>query len=186
MALPKERPYYTYADMLEWDEDFRAEIIDGELYMMATPSRFHQDISGELFGQLRDFLKGKPCKAYAAPFGVRLFPKPDDSDDTVVEPDIAVICDRSKLDDYGCNGAPDLIVEILSPSTARHDRVLKFRKYLEAGVREYWMVYPDEKTIDVHVLENDQYTTKAYEETDEVPVSVLPGCVITLKDVFAS
>jgi Uma2 family endonuclease len=171
--------------MLTWDEDFHREIIDGKLYRIETPLRFHQDIRRELSMQMGGFIKGKPYEIYA-PIGVRLFPKPDNSDDTVVLPDIAVICDRSKLDDYGCNGAPDLIVEILSPSTARHDRVLKFRKYLEAGVREYWMVYPDEKTIDVHILENGRYTTKAYEETDEVPVSVLPGCVITLKDVFAS
>jgi Uma2 family endonuclease len=187
MALPKEkeRPVYTYADMCEWDEDFRAEIIDGELYMMATPMRLHQDISGELFGQLRDFLKGKSCKVYTAPFGVRLFPRADQSDDTVVEPDITVVCDPSKLDEYGCNGAPDLIIEILSPSTARYDRVLKFRKYLEAGVREYWIVYPDEKTVDVHILDNDRYVTTTYDGTDEAPVSALAGCVITLKDVFA-
>jgi Uma2 family endonuclease len=95
-----------------------------------------------------------------------------------------VVCDDSKLDDRGCNGAPDLVVEILSPTTARYDRVVKFQKYLEAGVREYWMVSPEEKTVQVHILNNDQYVTKTYGETSDVPVTVLPGCVIALPLVF--
>jgi Uma2 family endonuclease len=117
---------------------------------------------------------------------VRLFPREDQSDDTFVEPDIVVVCDSSKLDDKGCNGAPDLAVEILSPSTARYDRVVKFRKYLEAGVREYWVVNPEEKTVQVHILDNGQYVTKTYDETDEAPVTVLPGCVIALPLVFGA
>jgi Uma2 family endonuclease len=183
-ALAQEKSYYTYADVLEWDEDVRAEIIDGEIYMMAPPVRFHQDIIWELSGQFRNFLQGKSCKGYTAPFGVRLFPLDDQSDDTYVEPDMVVVCDSSKLDDRGCNGAPDLIVEVLSPSTARQDRVLKFRKYLEAGVREYWVVSPEEKTVQVHILDDGRYVTKTYDETDEVPVTVLSGCVIALPLVF--
>jgi Uma2 family endonuclease len=183
-ALAQEKSYYTYADVLEWDEDVRAEIIDGELYMMATPTRSHQNIIWELTRQFGNFLQGKSCKGYYAPFGVRLFPQDDQSDDTFVEPDIVVVCDSSKLDDRGCNGAPDLVVEILSPSTARHDRVVKFRKYLEAEVREYWIVSPEEKTVQVHILNDGQYITKTYDETDEAPVTVLPGCVIALPLVF--
>jgi Uma2 family endonuclease len=183
-SLAYEKPYYTYTDVLKWDENFRAEVIDGELYVMSLPVRFHQGILMELAGQLRDFLKEKPGKVYPAPFGVRLSPRDDLSDDTFLEPDIVVVCDTSKLDDKGCNGAPDLVIEILSPATARHDRVVKFRKYLEAGVREYWIVNPDEKTVQVHILDNDRYITKTYDETDEVPVTVLPDCVIALAPVF--
>jgi Uma2 family endonuclease len=181
-ALKQER--YTYADVLEWDETVRAEIIDGELYMMAPPARLHQDISRELFGQLYNYLDGKPCKIYAAPFGVRLFPKEDRSDDTFVEPDIAVICDSSKLDDWGCSGAPDLIIEIISPSNSRHDRLVKFQKYLAAGVREYWIVDPEARTVEVHILDRGRYVTAVYDETDTVPVTVLPGCAINLAKVF--
>ncbi|GHV55123.1 hypothetical protein AGMMS49579_17170 [Spirochaetia bacterium] len=180
-----EDQHYTYADMLEWDESLRAEIIDGEVYMMAPPARFHQEISSELHGQLWTFLKGKPCKVYPAPFGVRLFPNDDLSDDTVVEPDIVVVCDHSKLDDRGCNGAPDLVIEILSPSNTQRDRIVKFRKYLAAGVREYWVVDPGQKTAEVHILNNGQYVTTVYDAADEVPVTVLPGCSIKLGDVFS-
>ncbi|MDR1931698.1 MAG: Uma2 family endonuclease, partial [Spirochaetales bacterium] len=122
-AQEKEESHYTYADYLEWGEDVRAEIIDGEVFMMSPPLRAHQGILGNLFFKLAAFLEGKPCEVYPAPFGVRLFPKNDFSDDTVLEPDIVVVCDLSKLDDRGCNGAPDLIIEILSPSNARHDRI---------------------------------------------------------------
>jgi Uma2 family endonuclease len=185
-SLAEEKSYYTYVDVREWEEDFRAEIIDGELYMMAAPARVHQRILMELARELGNFLQGKPCEVYPAPFGVRLFPQDDQQDDTVVEPDIVVICDESKLDDRGCNGAPDLVVEILSPATARYDRLVKFRKYFEAGVREYWIVDPVEKILEVHILENGQYITKTYDETDEAPVTVLPGCVIALPLVFGA
>jgi Uma2 family endonuclease len=176
---------YTYADYLSWDEDVRAEIIDGEAFMMAPPLRQHQGISGNLFYWLRNFLEGKPCRVYAAPFGVRLFPEKDGSDDTVVEPDIVVVCDRSKLDDRGCNGPPDLIIEILSPSTAQKDMLVKFRKYLQAGVREYWIVDGEAKTIHVCILQDDQYRVSVYDESRTVPVSVLPGCEVKLTAVFA-
>ncbi|GHT64799.1 hypothetical protein FACS1894110_05210 [Spirochaetia bacterium] len=185
-ALEYEDQHYTYADMLEWDESLRAEIIDGEVYMMAPPSRFHQKIHRYLFTPLSVFLMGKPCEVYSAPFGVRLFPKDDLSDDTVVEPDIVVVCDHSKLDDQGCNGAPDLVIEILSPSNTQRDRIVKFRKYLAAGVREYWVVDPVQKTAEVHILNKGQYVTTVYDAADEVPVTVLPGCSIKLGDVFST
>jgi Uma2 family endonuclease len=185
MPLAKEETYYTYADYLEWDEGVRCEIIDGEALMMAPLSRMHQGISGELFFKIKSFLVGKPCKVYPAPFAVRLNPKEDNRDDTVLEPDITVICDPSKLDDRGCNGAPDLVVEILSPSTARHDRIVKFRKYQAAGVREYWIVDPDTKSVQVFILNDGQYIASTYDDTDTAPISVLPGCEIKLADVFA-
>jgi Uma2 family endonuclease len=185
MPLVKEQEQYTYADYLSWDGKERYEIIDGEAYMMAPPSRLHQDVSRELMGALWEFLKGKPCKVYAAPFGVRLNPAPDNSDDTVVEPDIVVVCDPAKLDDRGCNGAPDLIVEILSPSNFRYDWVIKFNKYREAGVREYWVVDPVSKIITVYVLKHKEYVVSAYEGKAVAPVTVLPGCEIDLDAVFS-
>jgi Uma2 family endonuclease len=179
-----EDQYYTYADWLEFDERFRAELIDGVLYMMAPPATEHQDVHRELFGRLFVFLQGKPCKVYSAPFGVRLFPRDDLSDDTVVEPDIVVICDQSKIDKQGCKGAPDLVIEILSPSNIRHDRIVKFQKYLAAGVREYWVVDPDNRGVEVHILRDGGYQTAVYDETAEAPVSVLPGCIIRLSEIF--
>jgi Uma2 family endonuclease len=176
--------YYTYADYLEWDENERCEIIDGEAYMMVTPSRIHQEISMALSAMIYNYLEGKPCEVYPAPFAVRLFPQEDGSDDTVVEPDITVVCDPSKLDDRGCNGAPDFIIEIISPSTARYDRIVKFNKYREAGVREYWIVDPEEKIISVYLLKDGQYMAVNYDDTAVVPVTALPGCSIDLKNIF--
>ena len=150
MALPAEKARYTFADCLTWDENESIEIINGEAFMMATPSRIHQKISGELFRQLANYLEGKKCEVYSAPFGVRLFEqdgdRPEDVD-TVVEPDISVVCDRSKLDKHGCKGAPDLIVEILSPSSLRHDRLVKLNLYQRAGVREYWIADPENRSV---------------------------------------
>ncbi|MFP3042874.1 Uma2 family endonuclease [Treponema primitia] len=190
-AMKETEPCYTYADMLQWDESYRAEIIDGALFVADPPATYHQGIAVELAYQLKGFLKGRPEKVYPGPFGVRLFPKDDLSDDTVVEPDITVICDLSKLDKRGCNGAPDLIIEILSPSNTQHDLVYKFNKYLKAGVREYWTVDPESRSIQVHILDQtdkqrSRYITSLYdlEGPGTVPVSVLPGCVIDIKAVF--
>jgi Uma2 family endonuclease len=188
MSLPEEKHAnspYTYTDYLGWDEDVRAEIIDGKLIMMAPPLRQHQGISRNLLLKIGNFLEGKPCKIYAAPFGVRLFPQKDKNDDTVLEPDLVVVYDQSKLDDRGCNGPPDMIVEILSSATAQRDMLVKFRKYLQAGVREYWIVDGGTKTIHVCVLHDNQYRVSVYGEGQNAPISVLPGCEIDLKSVFA-
>jgi Uma2 family endonuclease len=189
MALAQENIYYTYADFLEWDESERYEIMDGEAFMLAAPDRFHQEISRNLFMQIADFLKGKPCQAYYAPFAVRLNPAEDLSDDIVLQPDIVVVCDSSKLDKKGCNGAPDLVVEIMSPSTARYDRLVKYQKYQKAGVREYWIVDPETKSVQACSLEQGprgetRYVVTMYDDTGKAPVSVLPGCDIDLKEVF--
>ena len=182
-ALQKDKRY-TYADYLTWDGDARYELIDGAPYMMSpAPNRRHQDVSREILKQLALFLTGKPCKVYAAPFDVRL--NAAEEDDTVVQPDLSVVCDKSKLDDRGCVGAPDLVIEILSPSTLARDRVVKLNKYLQAGVREYWIVDPDGKTVSVHLWANGKYIINAYADPDPVPVHVLDGCTINLADVFA-
>ena len=184
---------FTYNDYLNWPEDVRAEIIYGVAYMMGQPSTSHQRIIGRLFNVLSAFLKGKTCEAFIAPFGVRLFPKEDRTDDTVVEPDIVVVCDPSKIDERGCNGAPDLVIEILSPSTKRKDKHLKRELYQKAGVREYWIVSTDDSEIEVRLFENDSikyYGKNESEMPDDeklpemVPVTVLPGLEIDVKDVF--
>jgi len=175
--------HYTYADYLTWNDNERYELIDGELYMMSpAPVWEHQSVSMSISGQLYDFLRDKPCKVFTAPFDVRL--NADTGDDTVLQPDIVVICDPSKLGGTGCIGAPDMVVEILSPSTAGRDRIVKFQQYLKAGVREYWIVDMDTKTVSVNVLKNGQYVVNKYGEADTVPVHALNGCTISLPDVF--
>ena len=181
--LPKDGRY-TYADYAKWPDDVRYELIDGKAYLMAAPGTAHQKISGELFVQLRNFLRGKPCLVLAAPYDVCLNGAGDD-DDTVVQPDLLVVCDRSKLDGKRCSGAPDMVIEILSRSTSGRDAVLKFNKYLQTGVREYWIVNPENKTVSAHILKNKEYVASAYSDTDTAPVQVLDGCQINLSDVFS-
>ena len=190
MALPAEKERYTFADVLTWPDDERAELIDGEVVLMApAPSRGHQEISGEVFRQLANYLEGKKCKVYHAPFDVRLFEKDGDTPedvDTVVEPDITIVCDHSKLDDRGCKGAPDMVVEILSPWTRRHDKFTKFNLYQKAGVREYWIVDPDGKYVQVFVLTDGYYTAVDFGEAgDKLKVNVLEDCVVDLSRVFS-
>lgn len=189
MPLPKEERY-TLADVLAWDERERVELIEGAPVMMAPPSRAHQKISGELARQLGNYLEGKKCEVYAAPFAVRLFEHIGDQPeavDTLVEPDITVVCDPGKLDDMGCKGAPDLIIEVLSPSTQRHDRLTKYNLYERAGVREYWIVSPEERTVQVSLLEGGRYRVReVYAAGDVAKVNVLEGCFLELSRVFPS
>lgn len=190
MALPVEKERYTFADVLAWPDDERAELIDGEVFLMApAPSRGHQGISVELTRQFANYLEGKKCKAYHAPFDVRLFEKDGDTPedvDTVVEPDLVVICDPSKLDDRGCKGAPDMVVEILSPSTQRHDRLVKLGLYQRAGVREYWIVSPEEQTVQVFLYKDGSLLPhEVYSREGVAKVNVLDGCFIELSKVFA-
>ena len=179
---------FTYADYLSWDDGERYEIIDGVVYAMASPIAVHQRISMELAGAIWEFLKDKPrrsCEVFHAPFDVRLFPEDDDSDDTVVQPDLLVVCDQSKLaDGKACKGAPDLIIEILSPSSVIMDRKVKAEKYLEAGVREYWIVNSETLDILVNRLADGRYAPTLYK--DIVVSSVLPGLTVNLDAVRAN
>ncbi|MDR3343289.1 MAG: Uma2 family endonuclease [Treponema sp.] len=168
-----EESTYTYADYLEWNDGKRYEIIDGIAYMMAAPAPNHQRISMELSRQFSNFLLGKPCRVFAAPLDVRLFPQKDLTDDTVVQPDLLVVCDKTKLDKRGCNGAPDLVIEILSPSNDAEEMLRKFQKYLQAGVREYWVVDLDNHLIQVHIFDKGHYISSVYDGNALVPVSIL-------------
>ena len=187
MPLPQEK-LYTLADLLSWEEEVRMELIDGVPIMMATPVRAHQKSVRELFGQLYNYLKGKQCEVYTAPFAVRLFEQEGDRPEnvgTVVEPDISVVCSPDKLDDIGCKGAPDFIIEVLSPSTQRHDRLTKFNLYQRAGVREYWIADPANQSVQAFLLEDGRYSIKELGiPGDRLRVSVLEDCVLDLTDVF--
>ena len=187
MAFPQE-VHYTFGDLLSWNDGNRYELYDGRPVALTSPTAVHQQVSGELFAQLHSYLTGKPCRAYYAPFDVRLFEKegeaPEDID-TVVQPDLFVICDRSKVDEHGVHGAPDLVIEILSPSTARQDKLVKFNLYLQAGVREYWIVDPGDKTVQTFVLRDGQYVAEVFSESEKrVPVHIFQDCRIDLSLVF--
>jgi Uma2 family endonuclease len=190
-ALLKEDVYqrWTYADYKDWElkEGERYEILYGEAYVMSAPSTYHQAMLVELSRQFANFLFGKPYRVYPAPFDVRLFFEEDESDDTVVQPDITVICDREKRGKEGGRGAPDLIVEILSPSNTAIEMQRKFNLYHDAGVREYWVVDGEEKALTVYLFNGgEQVVSRAYGENDSVPVSVLAGLAIELEPVFAA
>ena len=180
-ALRKEQRY-TYADYLQWPDDARYELIDGEAFLMApAPLIEHQEIAGDVYYQLRNQLDGQPCRPYIAPVDVRL-PRKDEADtaiDTVVQPDVLVVCDPAKIDRRGVRGAPDWLLEVLSPSTAAHDQIAKRRTYERAGVREYWLVHPGDRTLTVYLLDNGQYgRPEIYELKDATPIGVLPGVSI--------
>jgi Uma2 family endonuclease len=184
--------HYTYADYLLWMDGVRRELINGVVYdLLSAPTRFHAKISVKLVSIVNWFIekrKGK-CEVYHAPFDVRLPKNGETGDDkiyTVVQPDICVVCDPAKLDERGCIGAPDLIVEVQSPSTAKHDLNEKFNLYEETGVREYWVIFPKEKALTVFLLQRngkyDEGTTYGYER--KVPVSIFKGLEIDLKELF--
>ena len=180
---------YTYADYLLWQFEERVELLRGHLLQMAAPSRKHQDISVKLTRLIANALWRNPCKVYAAPFDVRLtrFNKAQNKEvSTVVQPDLCVICDPAKLDDRGCLGAPDLIVEILSPGNSRTEMKDKFEIYQEAGVLEYWIVLPTEKTIQVWKLTPEGYYIglPPKVEGDILTTPIIANLEIDVMDVF--
>ena len=186
-ALPKEESLFTYADYKEWELGVREryEIVYGEAFAMAGPNTRHQEILGELFSQFHAYFRGKPCKVYPAPYDIRLFYEEDESDDTVVQPDISVICDEKKRGPEGCRGAPDLVVEILSPSNTAIEMERKLKLYQQAGVREYWVVDPQNSGLTVYCFRNGFIQANTYGKDGVVPVSIFPGLDIALEQVFA-
>lgn len=188
-AINKDGRKYKYSDYLQWQDDERWELIDGRAYNMTpAPNRKHQDISGELFRQISNYLQGKDCRVYAAPFDVRLPQKGEKEEEieTIIQPDITVICDKTKLDDKGCIGAPDLIIEILSPHTAKKDVREKFYLYERIGVKEYWIADPEDDNIMVFNLkDNGEYSKpKVYIRGQKAKIDIFEDLIIDLALVF--
>ncbi len=179
---------YTYADYLKFDMDYMVEVIRGKLYKMSpAPGSTHQEVSTNLVTEIGLFLKGKSCKLFSAPFDVILPIKTKDfrKSETVVQPDLSVICDPSKIKEQGCFGPPDWIIEILSPNTSKKDLQDKYDVYEEAGVNEYWIVMPKSQVVEVYLLENNRYRRAgAYVYEDTVSPVTLPGLEISLPEVF--
>ena len=177
---------FTYAEYKDWnpEKNGRYEIIYGEAYAMSAPGYIHQAVLAALTAKFYNFLEGKPCKVIPAPFDVRLFYAEDESDDTVVQPDISIICDEKKRGQEGCRGAPDFVAEILSPSNSASEMARKFGLYRRAGVREYWVLDPETKTLLAHRFEKGQIITRFYQAKNTAPVDILSGLEISLESVF--
>jgi Uma2 family endonuclease len=185
---------YTYADYLCWQFEERIELIRGKIFKMSpAPSAKHQKVSREMMRDLLAYFdRNKPCQLFSAPFDVRLLDKKKTQTSnqevyTVVQPDICVICDKSKIDEKGCIGAPDLIIEILSPGNSKKEMKIKYALYEESGVREYWVVYPSEQSLFQFVLnEGEKFVLKAVFTEDEVfNAHIFPELEIDLAEVFA-
>lgn len=179
---------YTYADYLTWEMEEMVELIKGKIFKKAAaPRRIHQWLAGNLHTELNSFLKGNKCQAYIAPFDVRLpvNSKKDDKIFTVVQPDICVVCDLEKLDDRGCIGAPDLVVEVLSPSNNQVELRHKYEVYEESGVKEYWLVIPDSQTLLIYTLINGKFNASRLMTTgDLAKSSVIKGFELNLEEFF--
>ena len=179
---------YTYADYLKWQWEERVELFKGVIMKMAAPGTRHQVIIGNFYFHLRQFLNAYPCQVFIAPFDVRLpvqNKKKDTEITTVVQPDLCIVCDRSKIDARGCVGAPDIVIEILSPGNSKKEIQNKFDLYEEAGVKEYWIVIPVEEVIIIHTLEGDTYRkSKVYSSSQLITSPILPGLEINTTDIF--
>jgi len=189
LAIRKKEERFTYGDYLQWTDDQRWELIDGAAYDMSpAPSRRHQVVVGELYRQISTYLLDKPCQVYVAPFDVRL-PEADESDEetgTVVQPDIVVICDKNKLDDKGCKGSPDIVIEILSPYTAKKDFVTKYHLYERHKVKQYWIFDPVTEEVSIFKLNNnDKYgEPEDYKKEDTIKVDIFKDLEIDLRTIF--
>jgi len=187
MPLPEKNKKYTYADYLTWSEEERWEIINGVPYLQAAPTWQHQAVLLDLARQFANYLQDKSCRVFTAPFDLRI-PEANEKDEetiNVVQPDIIIICDNSRLKKTGYYGVPELIIEVVSPSTGQKDKIEKFNLYEKAGVKEYWIVEPDEKVVMVFTLEEGRYgRPQMYSEEDKVKVSIFDDLVIDLKPVF--
>lgn len=184
MALTqRDTHYHTYGDYLTWSDDQRIELIDGTAYVKEppAPSPLHQGMAGELYHQIRAALEGTPCRVYMAPLDVRL-PKSDEPNekiDTVVQPDVLIVCDRRRMDTRGMRGAPDWLAEVLSPSTAGHDLVNKVPVYERAGVPEVWLIHPTDRTLTLYRLEAGRYGRPTILELKgQTPLTAVPGIII--------
>lgn len=178
MALAQNK-IYTLEDIYALPEGTRAELIDGQIYYMAPPSRKHQRITGELFRKISDYIAQNhgACEVNIAPFAVFL----NANDRNYVEPDVSIVCDPDKLNDRGCVGAPDWIIEVVSPASRRMDYMTKLFKYRTSGVREYWIIDPDKSRITIYDFIHDNVEEYAF--TDDIPAGIYPGFSINLSEL---
>ena len=180
---------YTYADYLKWTFDERLELIKGKIFKMSpAPGSVHQRLSLRLGRWIGNYLEGNPSEVFTAPFDVRLarHSNTDKQILTVVQPDVCVICDPRKVDDKGCLGAPDLVVEILSPGNNKKELQNKYDVYEEAGVLEYWIIHPAEKTFFRYILTDGKFkSSRMLTISDEVSTNILPGFILNLDELFA-
>ena len=186
-SSPISRGRASYADYQQWPQEERLEIIDGVPYAMNAPLRIHQEILMELSRQFANHFKESFCRVYAAPFDVR-FPEKSKKDEeifNVVQPDLSLICDESKLDDRGCLGSPDLIVEVLSPSSSSIDNIKKRALYERCGVKEFWLVHPSDKIVTIYRLMNRFYgKPEIYDNQETVSPGDFPDLKISLSELF--
>jgi Uma2 family endonuclease len=179
---------YTYADYLTWRLDEMVELIKGKIFRMSpAPSRFHQDISVNLTRMIGQHLYKSPCKLYHAPTDVRLITKSSEDKEivSVVQPDLFVVCNPGKMDERGCLGSPDFVIEIISPHTSSRDLDLKYNLYEKSGVLEYWVIFPGDQIVECFVLEKGTYKKSGvYAEDQVVPVRTLPGLELKVLDIF--
>jgi Uma2 family endonuclease len=182
---------YSYADYLQWNFEERLELIKGKIFKMTpAPNLFHQELSVIITGELYSYLKGKPCRVFSAPFDVRLSRKSDSTEEkkiyTVVQPDVCVVCDPTKLDSKGCTGAPDIAVEILSPGNNQKELRNKYEVYEESGVKEYWIISPqDESFLKYTLIEGSYQPSRLMTIGDIITTPILPGFELSLETVFA-
>jgi len=190
MAMPQKRGEYSYSDYLALDGDVRYEVIDGQIYNMTpAPTPQHQDVLSELITEFRLYLRGKDCRAFVSPIDVCLSEERDDLSkvEEWVEPDLVVVCDKSKIGVKRIIGTPDLVVEVLSPSTAKKDKLIKFNRYQRAGVKEYWIVDPVNQVIEVYLLDGEIFKRSGvYVKGDNLPVYIFEDFNIDLNIVFRS
>ena len=183
------RKEYRYEDYLKFDMDYMVELIKGRIFKMSpSPNSFHQEIAGELYLYFGNYLKGKDCKVYIAPFDVVLpiqNKKNKLKNNTVIQPDLVILCDKSMIDKAGCFGVPDLLIEILSPHTKKKDIKYKFDLYEEVGVGEYWVVMPEQNILQVFLHEDDKYQLRgSYTEEDTISPTLFPDLLVDLSEVF--
>lgn len=177
MDTLRNEKVYTIDDIYALPDGERAELIDGKIYYMAPPSRRHQDLIFSMSRKIADYIDTKEgnCKVYLAPFAVFL----NKNNKNYVEPDISIVCDQNKLTDNGCNGAPDWIIEIVSPSSKQMDYLIKLLRYQAAGVREYWIVDPQKERVTVYFFEKE--TVEEYVFGEEIPVGIYEGFIIKIE-----
>ncbi|WP_066292125.1 Uma2 family endonuclease [Bacillus sp. FJAT-29937] len=187
MALPSEKESLSYAQYLLLGADIRYEVIDGKIYNMSpSPTPRHQDVVTQLSVEFGLFLRGKKCRVFVSPIDVCLSDERDLYEvKEWVSPDLVVVCDKSRIGNKRIVGSPDLVIEVLSPSTAKNDKLIKYNRYERAGIKEYWIVDPTHKTVDVYLLDNGSYTHNGtYFKEDVISVSIFESCSIELNQIF--